>query len=298
MQNLKSLADDVLLGATRKLVENEREILSKVLHHLREIERRRLYSQLKYGSLYEYATKELGYSEDQAYRRIQAMRLLKDLPEIEEKINDGSLSLAHLGMAHSFFKREEKFGDKTYTKQEKIDLLQSLEKTSKREAERITISLSSAPPAPVEKIKTVSKVEVEIKFTADEALLQTIQRLKGLLAHKNPNMNLAELFDLLCNLGLEKWDKTLSAPAQDKPHQEARSMIPSKAQVRHIVWRKAQGKCQSCNSSYALEIDHIQPKSMGGSDSLSNLRLLCRSCNQRAAIQALGIAKMEKYLGG
>lgn len=103
MKNLKVLADDVLLDETQKLVKEEREILTQVLHHLREIERRRLYSQLRYGSLYEYATKELGYSEDQAYRRIQAMRMLKELPEIEEKVNDGSLSLTHLGMAQSFF---------------------------------------------------------------------------------------------------------------------------------------------------------------------------------------------------
>ena len=58
--------------------------------------------------VYEYAIKKLGYSEDQAYRRLAAMRLLKEIPELEEKINSGSLNLTHMGMAQSLFKREQK----------------------------------------------------------------------------------------------------------------------------------------------------------------------------------------------
>lgn len=294
MENLRHLSDGKLLEATRGLVKQEREILSQILHHFREIERRRLYSHLKYGSLYEYATKELGYSEDQAYRRIQAMRLLRDLPEIEEKINDGSLSLTHLGMAQSLLKREEKLGKRAFSKAEKIELLQSLEKTSKREAEKITISLSSTPPPAIEKVRVVSNEKVEIKFTTDETFLGKVQKLKGLIAHKHPNIELAELFNLLCNLGLEKWDKSLSAPARDKLQQER---TQSQAQMKRVVWQKARGTCEICNSSYALEIDHIKPKSLGGKDVPQNLRLLCRSCNQRAAIEKLGTVKMETYLG-
>ncbi len=44
MHNLKQISDETLLNETQKLVHQEREILSLVLHHLREIEKRRLYS--------------------------------------------------------------------------------------------------------------------------------------------------------------------------------------------------------------------------------------------------------------
>jgi hypothetical protein len=42
-------------------------------------------------------------------------------------------------------------------------------------------------------------------------------------------------------------------------------------------------RCQSCGFEGALrwfEIDHIVPWSAGGSDDPTNLRLLCRECNQ------------------
>ncbi|NUM89448.1 MAG: HNH endonuclease, partial [Bdellovibrionales bacterium] len=51
-------------------------------------------------------------------------------------------------------------------------------------------------------------------------------------------------------------------------------------------------------SRYALEIDHRVPRAHGGTSTPENLRLLCRSCNQRAAIQAFGLRKMEPHLIG
>lgn len=82
-----------------------------ILHLLREAEQRRLFSKYGYGSLFEYACKRHGYSEDQANRRISGMRLLRDLPEIEEKIENGTLTLTNLCKAQAVF-RAEKNGHK------------------------------------------------------------------------------------------------------------------------------------------------------------------------------------------
>jgi hypothetical protein len=106
--NLKHLSDHDLVTETERLVQTERELLTSVLHHLREIERRRLFSQLGFRSLFDYAVKKLGYSEDQAYRRIEAMRVLKDLPEMEEKLKDGSISLTNLTQAQKLFRQEKR----------------------------------------------------------------------------------------------------------------------------------------------------------------------------------------------
>lgn len=92
---LKHLSDSDLHSQAQRLVKEERELLTRILWHLHEIDRRKLFSSLKYRSLFEYAVKELHYSEDQTYRRISAMKLLllRELPELEEKIDEGRLCL-------------------------------------------------------------------------------------------------------------------------------------------------------------------------------------------------------------
>jgi hypothetical protein len=96
---LSMLQDQQLLTATKELVQSEREVLTKVLHHLREIERRRLYSDLGCQSLFEYAVRELKYSESQASRRLQAMRLMKEIPQIETALANEELSLSNISQA-------------------------------------------------------------------------------------------------------------------------------------------------------------------------------------------------------
>ena len=152
MKNVKNISDAVLLEATDQLVAQERELLISVLEHLREIERRRLFCDLGYKSLFEYAVKRLKYSEDQAGRRIAAMRLLKELPEIEEKIEDGSLTLTNIGLAQSLFRQEAK--SQPFTLEQKSELLENLANKSKREAEQIVMKNSSDPvtlkPTPIQ----------------------------------------------------------------------------------------------------------------------------------------------------
>jgi len=51
---------------------------------------------------------------------------------------------------------------------------------------------------------------------------------------------------------------------------------------RYEVLKQAKSRCLLCGVSYeerALEVDHIIPKNLGGSDDLSNLQALCYTCN-------------------
>ncbi|MBX9769041.1 MAG: hypothetical protein K2X47_17330 [Bdellovibrionales bacterium] len=167
--NLKSLADDVLLANIKKLVQQEREILTVVLHHLREVERRRLFSSLGFSSLYSYAVGALGYSEDQAYRRISAMRLLRDLPQIEEKLQDGTFSLTNLSLAQSLFRKEEK--GSAFSVEKKMEILEKLQNKTAREAEKIVLEYSSEPVKFVaERFRPVTADFTEVKFVVTKEL--------------------------------------------------------------------------------------------------------------------------------
>lgn len=223
--NLINLSDKELLLKTENLVKSEREVLTEILHHLREIERRRLYSDLRQPSLFAYCTNVLKYSNGEADRKIKAMRLIKELPQIEEKVLKGELSLTNLAKAKELFNQEEKTGG--FGIKEKLEVLGELENKSTREAEKILLSRSSGPASEVKQ---------------------------------------------------EKGRKYISV------------------RVKNEVWQKSEGKCQICKSNFALEIDHLKPISHGGNSDPENLRLLCRRCNQRAAIKKIGDEHMARYL--
>ncbi|MBS1984554.1 MAG: hypothetical protein JST16_10310, partial [Bdellovibrionales bacterium] len=70
MNTIRALKDSELLSATKALAQKERAVTMKVLRHLQEIERRKLYA-FRFTSLFDYAVRELGYSEAAASRRIQ-----------------------------------------------------------------------------------------------------------------------------------------------------------------------------------------------------------------------------------
>jgi 5-methylcytosine-specific restriction endonuclease McrA len=74
------------------------------------------------------------------------------------------------------------------------------------------------------------------------------------------------------------------------------AIVSLQAEIRRQVWRRDNSECSNCKSTYALVVDHIITQASGGPSTFENLRLLCRSCNQRATIKYFGQNKMEQYL--
>jgi 5-methylcytosine-specific restriction endonuclease McrA len=48
-------------------------------------------------------------------------------------------------------------------------------------------------------------------------------------------------------------------------------------------------------SKWDLEIDHIEPRALGGSDEIGNLRVLCRAHNLMAAEGVFGSGYMRRF---
>lgn len=117
--------------------------------------------------------------------------------------------------------------------------------------------------------------------------------------------DILELCDELVNLNLvlpyEVDGRQFAVLSTFKKHQsinirEAQSVIPEPPpdlhvhacekdawsvtrEVRETVLARDGFKCVRCNSEDHLQIDHIFPRSIGGTNALTNLRVLCRSCN-------------------
>jgi len=50
--------------------------------------------------------------------------------------------------------------------------------------------------------------------------------------------------------------------------------------VRRKVWIRNKGQCTACGSRKELQYDYIVPISEGGNNTIDNLQLLCKTCNQ------------------
>src|SRR5688500_16329652 len=95
---LVGLSDAELLTATRRLVGRANQLLASLLAHLAEVEARGLHRSRACASLYTYCIFELRYSEDEAFRRVSAARLVRRFPALLDAVASGELHLTGLLM--------------------------------------------------------------------------------------------------------------------------------------------------------------------------------------------------------
>jgi hypothetical protein len=210
------------------------------------------------------------------------MRLMREFPQIEVHVNQGELNVTLMGMTQSLFNQEKNAG-RTLSVEQKTEVIEQIRGCTKREAEQIIQSHSPEPKVPREHDKPIGKNKVDRRVILSKETNEKLEKLKRLHAHKK--FTNGELIDYLCDLGLQEIEKK---PAKPKSG--------SKAAAEREVWERDGRCCTNCGSDFAVEIDHKIPKSMGGEDTLENLRLLCRSCNQRSAIEQLGQRKMDPFI--
>ena len=72
-------------------------------------------------------------------------------------------------------------------------------------------------------------------------------------------------------------------PRTDIPQRTDVEKTPNYRQNKHVLFGHQEGFCNGCKLDFPFKIfdvDHIVPKSRGGTDHLDNLQLLCSSCNR------------------
>ena len=235
----KQLNNKELLSQTKHLVQKERDIHIQIIYHLSEIESRKLYLKQGFASLFDYATRELGYSEGAAYRRIKAMKLCRELPGTDSRLQSGRLSLSSACQLQVFFEKKaikakeakkrafslkptierepqkQEPKKETHLKEnifqflnheEKENLIKKAEGCSTRATAKL---LSEQDPSlsPVkEEIRFLGKGRVELKIVIDEECHKRLNELKDLLSHKNPNLSYGKLLSILSEEALKRHD--------------------------------------------------------------------------------------------
>jgi HNH endonuclease len=301
--NLSKIPDQELLSRLERLTKTERKITHLILWHILEVDTRKLYLKLNYDSLYKYLTQHLDYSESGAYDRMQAARLLKQIPEIATKIEDGSLNLTQLVKVEQSLKQEKKLGHDISKLQIK-ELIEKVENKNTFETEKIIACELNQTPKAYQKVKPQADESVRLEVTLTQEQYEHLKKAQSLMSHIVTDNNLADGITYLAQSFIQKKEgkaktsqEILAQPQKEiSPTQSFRAVPKRKhiaASVRRQIFAKADHCCEHmnpkthkrCNSKHQLQIDHIKPLAKGGTDSIANLRLLCGVHNRLEALK-------------
>ena len=109
------LGDQQLLEQTRRLAANQRCLEVHILDHLDEIDRRGLALRRGFSSLFDYAVRELRFTDAAAQRRIQAMRLCRRHGWVRACLQSGALSMTSAGQLETTFAGAERAERQSHT---------------------------------------------------------------------------------------------------------------------------------------------------------------------------------------
>jgi hypothetical protein len=220
--------------------------------------------------------KILNYSDGEAWRRVQAAKLLKLRPEIKTNLDAGEISLTSASDLMNLFNRAE------VNNLEQNKLLTQITNKSSREAETIIEKFKEEKGLKKKlntstrrrRVKATDLTKLEIYFGAE--VRDNLDFLKGKLKIWDDK----ELIELLIAEKRKELDPKYNEIKSNnvKTYSQPRSISPSKV---HAVYKKANSACENCGSNFDLQIDHIIPVAVNGDNQLSNLRILCRQCNLR-----------------
>lgn len=245
---LKNISNAELLSRTEKLAHTERKITHLILLHIAEIEDRKLYAEQGFDGMYSYLTRGLGYSEGSAYRRLKSARLLKQIPVLAEKIQDGSLNLSQLTQVQKGIQECNKNGH-VVSASKTLELLTQLEHKNTFESKKILAQEMNLPSMHTEILKPQKDDSVRIEFTLTKEQFAELEQAKSLLSHICTGNSWAEVIYTLAQqynrkkLGTSKLTQRILATKSSSNAQKAKRAYIS-INTKRSLFEKAQHNCE------------------------------------------------------
>jgi hypothetical protein len=113
--------------------------------------------------------------------------------------------------------------------------------------------------------------------------METLERTRDALSHSHPGASTEEILMACMHLMLEK--KARQRGLVESPLATPRPCSPDRipAHVRREVMKRSGGRCEwvfengeRCNSTWQLEVDHLDPRALGGKATVDRCRAACR----------------------
>lgn len=306
--NLKNISNFALDQNLKSLISKERSILTDVLLHIVEVDRRKLYLSLAYPNLFEYLTKHIGYSNGSAQRRIDAARLSHETPEIVIDLENGSLNLSQVSLLQKAIRQTQVESKTKVTAQAKTQVLSELKNKSIAQSEVLISQAFNLQIKESPSIKHQQNESVRFEVTLSKQQWEKIVYMRELLSNSLPHGSWDQVLEYVAEKVILQKDKSLKKRSYSKKMnasavvQSTKSIkgdvpeMPFAGSVRKHVERSVlrqiftRDKCcqfedpksgKKCDSTWQLSLDHIQPVWAGGANSAKNLRILCANHNRQ-----------------
>lgn len=233
---IQYLSNFELLGRFGKLVRTERKITHLVLECIAEIDSRRLYLDKAYPSIYEFLVEEFGYSSSAALRRIESARLLRDVPELAEKIESGAINLSQLSKVQQAVRAVQKLEDRKVDIAEKMELLSRIEYTTQQQTEVILCQALSLPVLVEDKQRMHRDESVTLTITFSKEQMDLLNKVQDLIAHAVPEKKWSEVMTYLAQKEIQR--RTHVRPNKNSSDKiTARSPLLKESKIGEVATR-------------------------------------------------------------
>jgi hypothetical protein len=278
MNTFKTEIHERALSAAREFKKAEASLISI----LQEVEESRLFLDLGITSLFQYAVKSLGLSEDVAFNFITVSRKAKQMPILQEAILSGVVSVSKARKVASVL-----------TLENQSDWIEKIKTCSSKTLEREVAKVNPREATP-EQTKYVSENRLELKMGISQEMLEQLKRVQDLESKRTARaVSMEEALQALLSLYLETKDPQKRAervlknaakrPVSRREKQLSQSDNPRAipAWQKHQLIARDQGQCthrdneKRCENRRWTHTHHIIPRSVGGDHSLENLTTLC-----------------------
>jgi hypothetical protein len=262
LTSLRAISDHQLLASVDTIAVQDRKLTLKLLVHLNEIERRKLYLKRGYSSMFDYCRSRLRLSEGSAMRRIKTARCLARFPQLYRLLESGEINLMSVALVSRVLKSENA-----------DSVISRIRGKSKRAVEEIVAEFEPRTLIPPDRVRPVmiptvppallqitatgggkkssneetlvqqgvcgmsdqergAAVKLErrsvIQFTAREAFMSKVEQARTLLSHQMPGATFEQLFELALDELIARRD-----PAARQKRREQRPAATTATRVQN-----------------------------------------------------------------
>jgi 5-methylcytosine-specific restriction endonuclease McrA len=329
---LTDLTDDALVARLSTVWAEGHVVTARLIVLLIEVEERRLDLRSACTSMFDFCQRRLGMSEGAAFRRITAARLVKRFPALLERIERGELHLSTMVLLRPHLHEQnvehlaEAVAGKTQRQVEELLARLAPKPDVPSAIVELRASSSDATPTllvgseagmsptlvlsdPRARIEPLSEARYKVQLTASAELKAKLERACDLMRHRNPSGDLGVVIEKALDLLLAKLEKErlgrVKAPrASTKPRAGSGTRPRAiAAGVRRAVFERDGERCtfldesgERCPARGHLELVHVEPRALGGTNAASNLRVRCRAHNRLAAEDVFGKAHIAERI--